>query len=165
MKTAIALFLIPLPIKTSTPAANAPRDPVRWAIVGGSAPRVVAMGQTVQVILEADIARGWHIYSLTQKPGGPVPLRIQLVGAADVGVRGAIQAPKPVRKFDQNFGIETELYRGKTRFTLPLGVPAGTLTGKREVQISARYQACSETLCLPARTEKLDLTLRIGGAA
>jgi DsbC/DsbD-like thiol-disulfide interchange protein len=165
MKTALALLLIPLLIKTSTPAANAPRNPVRWTIVGADAPRVVAPGRTVNIILEADIARGWHIYSLTQKPGGPVPLRIQLAGAADVGVRGAIKAPNPVRKFDQNFGIETELYRGKTRFTLPLGVPAGSLTGKRDLQISARYQACSETLCLPARTERLDLILRIEGAA
>jgi DsbC/DsbD-like thiol-disulfide interchange protein len=165
MKTTLALFLIPLLIKTSTPAANAPRNPVRWTIVGGNAPRVVAMGRTIHVILEADIARGWHIYSLTQKPGGPVPLRIQLGGAADVGVRGAIQAPKPVRKFDQHFGIETELYRGKARFTIPLGVPGGSLAGKRDLQVSARYQACSETLCLPARTEKLELTLRIEGAA
>jgi hypothetical protein len=165
MKTALALLLITLLAATSTPAANAPKNPVRWTIVGGSAPRMVATGKTVNVILEADIAKGWHIYSLTQKPGGPVPLRIQLIGAADVGVRGAIQAPEAVRKFDQNFGIETELYRGKPRFTLLLGVPNGSPAGKRDLQISARYQACSETLCLPARTEKLDLTLRIEGAA
>lgn len=160
MKTLLALLLIPLLAATSA----APRKPVRWTIVGGGAPRTVVSGQTVRIVLEADIDKGWHIYSLTQKPGGPVPLRFQLIGAADVGVRGGIRAPKPVTKFDKNFGIETELHSGKARFSLPLAVPAGSLTGKRDLHVAARYQACSETLCLPARTEKLALTLRIKGA-
>lgn len=123
--------------------------------------RNVVRGRAVDIILRADIAEGWYIYSLTQKPGGPFPLRIQLTGAADVGVRGVIKAPKPTTRFDPNFGIETELHRGKPQFTVPVGVPAGSLTGKREIVVAARYQACSETLCLPPRTEKVALTLRI----
>ena len=118
----IGLLLIPLLGASSA----SPLKPVRWGLVGGSALRTVASGQTVEVVLQADIAQGWYIYSLTQKAGGPVPLRIQLVGGADVGVRGAVRAPKPVTKFDPNFGIETELHRGKPRFALSLGVPRGS---------------------------------------
>lgn len=113
--------------------------------------------------LQADIAKGWHIYSLTQKPGGPIPLRIELVGAADVLIRGVIKAPQPERRFDKNFGIETELYSGSPRFTIPIGVAGRSLTGLRKFQIAARYQVCSATLCLPARTDKLDVALRIAG--
>jgi DsbC/DsbD-like thiol-disulfide interchange protein len=163
MKRLLALLAIPLLTASSAPIPAA-KNPVRWTIVGGNAARSVATGQTIQVVLEADIARGWHIYSLTQKPGGPVPLRIQLIGAADLAVRGGIQGPRPETKFDQNFGIETELYRGKPRFTIPLVVPSASRKGKRELQVAARYQACSDNLCLPARTEKLALTLRIKGA-
>jgi DsbC/DsbD-like thiol-disulfide interchange protein len=163
MKILLPLLLL-TPLAATPPAANPPENPVRWSIVGGNVARIVGTGKTVQVLLQADIAKGWHIYSLTQKPGGPIPLRIQLVGAADVGVRGGIQGPKPITKFDQNFGIETELYRGTARFTIPLGVPGGSPTGKRELQVAARYQACSETLCLPPRTEKLTVNLRIKGA-
>ena len=140
-----------------------PLQPVKWGLVGGNSPRAVVAGQAVDVVLAADIAEGWYIYSLTQKPGGPYPLRIQLAGAADVGLRGAIKAPKPITKFDRNFGIETQLHRGKPRFVVPVGVPAGALAGKRELLVTARYQACSETLCLPPRTEKVALTLRIKG--
>jgi len=165
MKTLLALLLIPLFPAGCAPADDIPpKNPVRWTIVGDSAARLVASGKAVHVVLEADIAKGWHIYSLTQKPGGPIPLRIQLTGASDVSVRGAIEGPKPVKKFDQNFKLETELYRGKPRFTVPVGVPAGSVTGKRELQVSARYQACSDTLCLPPRTEKLAVTLNIKGA-
>jgi thiol:disulfide interchange protein DsbD len=164
MKTLLALLTTPLLTTACEPAEIPPENPVRWTSVGGNAARVVTSGETVQVILEGDIAKGWHIYSLTQKPGGPFPLRIQLVDAADVGVRGGIQGPEPVTKFDKNFGIETELYRGKPRFTIPLGVPVGSLTGKRELHVSARYQACSDALCHPPRTEKLAVTLDIKGA-
>jgi len=137
--------------------------PVRWTVIGGSAPRDVISGRTIRITVEAVIAKGWHIYSLTQKPGGPIPLRLELVGPSDVLVRGVIDAPKPDRTFDKNFGIETELYSGSPRFTIPVGVPGHSRTGIRKFQIGARYQVCSDKVCLPPRTDKLDAALRIAG--
>jgi Disulphide bond corrector protein DsbC. len=137
--------------------------PVRWSVVGGSSPHDVVSGRTVPITVQVDIAKGWHIYSLTQKPGGPIPLRLELVGAADVVVRGVINAPKPERTFDKNFGIETELYSGNVRFTIPVGVPGHSLAGIRRFQIAARYQVCSDKVCLPSRTDKLDAAIRIAG--
>lgn len=160
MKKLLPLLVIPLVAAT----CRAPEKPVRWTLVGNDT-RSVAAGENVDIALEAEIADGWHIYSLTQKPGGPIPLSIQLVGAADVEVRGAIKAPKPVTKFDKAFGFETELHSGKARFNVPVGVPAGSLTGKRELEVAARYQACSDTICLSPRTEKLGVTLRITAAS
>ncbi len=162
------VFLLPLTAASHTPASSPATAeaavsvrPVKWSVVGGSSPREVVSGRTVPITLQADIARGWHIYSLTQKAGGPIPTRLELVGAADILVRGVINAPKPDRVFDKNFGIETELYSGNPRFTIPVGVPGRSLTGLRKFQVAARYQVCSETLCLPPRTDKLDVALRI----
>ena len=135
--------------------------PVRWSVVGGSSPLEVTSGRTVPITIQADIAKGWHIYSLNQKPGGPIPLSIQLADAGDVVVRGVIRAPKPERAFDKNFGIETELYSGTPRFTIPIGVPGRSQTGTRRIQVAARYQVCSATLCLPPRTDRLGVTLRV----
>jgi DsbC/DsbD-like thiol-disulfide interchange protein len=135
--------------------------PVRWSVIGGGGARNLALGRSVPITLQADIAKGWHIYSLTQKAGGPIPLRIELIGAADVLVRGVIKAPKPERQFDKNFGIETELYSGSPRFTIPVGVPGNSPVGIRKFQIGARYQVCSDRVCLPPRTDKLDVALRI----
>ena len=164
------VLLLPLTAASATsasapsgPAGELSVRPVRWTVVGGSSPREVVSGRTVPLTLQADIAKGWHIYSLTQKPGGPIPLRIELLGAADVLIRGVIKAPQPERTFDKNFGIETELYSGSPRFTIPVGVPGRSLTGLRKFHVAVRYQVCSETLCLPARTDKLDVALRITG--
>lgn len=142
-------------------ADNLSLRPVRWAVVGGSSPRDVVSGRTVSITVQAEIAKGWHIYSLTQKPGGPIPLRLELVGAADVVVRGVIDAPKPERIFDKNFALETELYSGRPRFTIPVGVPGRSVPGVRKFQIGARYQVCSDKVCLPPRVDKLDAAIRI----
>jgi hypothetical protein len=137
--------------------------PVKWTVVGGNQTRQVMPGRALPIVVQAEIASGWHIYSLSQKAGGPIPLRLDLVGAADVIIRGLIEAPKPERTFDKNFGIETELYSGTPRFTIPVGVATRSLAGVRKLQVAARYQVCSDKLCLPPRTDKLDLTLRIVG--
>jgi len=83
------------------------------------------------------------------------------VGAADVVVRGVVDAPKPERTFDKNFGIETELYSGTPRFIIPVGAPGKSLTGLRRFQVAARYQVCSDKVCLPPRTDKMDVAIRI----
>jgi thiol:disulfide interchange protein DsbD len=164
------LLLLPLTAATSTVASRSSDvaaalslRPVKWSLIGGSSPREIVSGRTVPLTLQANIAKGWHIYSPTQKPGGPIPLRLELIGAVDVVVRGVIKAPTPERVFDKNFGIETELYSGTPRFTITVGVPGRSLTGLRRFQVAARYQVCSETLCLPPRTDKLDVALRITG--
>lgn len=165
-------YIFLLPLAGASHAADSPRavadvaaslKPVKWSVLGGSAPRELVSGRTVPLTLQANIAKGWHIYSLTQKPGGPIPLRIELVGAADVLIRGIIRAPQPERAFDKNFGIETELYSGSPSFTIPIGVPGRSRTGVRKFQVAARYQVCSETLCLPPRTDKMNVSLRIAG--
>jgi thiol:disulfide interchange protein DsbD len=150
------LFVPPL-LAASTTSLK----PVKWSLVGAKAPRAVAAGRAVPITVQADIAKGWHIYSLTQKPGGPIPLRIELSGATDVVVRGVIKAPKPERYFDKNFGMTTELYSGSPRFTIPVAVPGRTPSGARQLHVTARYQVCSDRLCLPPRTDTVRVALRI----
>ncbi|MFL5463577.1 MAG: protein-disulfide reductase DsbD N-terminal domain-containing protein [Gemmatimonadaceae bacterium] len=156
-------YLLPLSLLAGSvaPSHVLSLRPVTWTVVGGNTPRNVIAGRAVPITLQADIAKGWHIYSLSQKSGGPIPLRFGLLGAADVLLRGVITGPKPERVFDKNFGIETELYSGRARFTVPVAVPGNSPTGLRRFQIGARYQVCSDKLCLPPRTDKVDVAIRI----
>jgi DsbC/DsbD-like thiol-disulfide interchange protein len=167
MNKLAGLLLLPLVVHRD---AGYPRNdgnlslrPVRWTLVGDSSPRDVVSGRTVPITVQADIAKGWHIYSLTQKPGGPIPLRLNVVGDGDVVMRGVVDAPKPERFFDKNFGIETELYSGRPRFTLPVGVAGRSATGVRKFKIGARYQVCSDKVCLPPRVDSVDVAIRIAG--
>lgn len=150
-----------VPMRTVEGRRTMSLRPVRWSVVGDGSPLEVASGRTVPITIQADIAKGWHIYSLSQKPGGPIPLTIDLFDAGDVVMRGVIRAPRPERTFDKNFGIQTELYSGRPRFTIPVGVPGRSRAGARRIQVAARYQVCSETLCLPPRTDRMGVTLRV----
>jgi DsbC/DsbD-like thiol-disulfide interchange protein len=163
----LAFFLLIPLLASADPSAHRTLSirPVRWSVVPRSTPLQVTPGRTVPLTVQADIAKGWHIYSLTQKAGGPIPLSIKLVDAGDVIVRGVIKAPQPERAFDKNFGMETELYSGNTRFTIPVGVPGRSVAGFRKFHIGVRYQVCSDTLCLPSRTEKLAVVLLVANRA
>ncbi|HEX2692414.1 MAG TPA: protein-disulfide reductase DsbD N-terminal domain-containing protein [Gemmatimonadaceae bacterium] len=136
--------------------------PVRWVMVDGAKAHHLSPGRSTPLTLEAQIAQGWHIYSLSQKPGGPIPLSIRLIASDDAVVRGLIKAPQPESQFDKNFGIETQLYSGTPRFTIEVAVPSRAHSGIRNIQFGARYQVCSETLCLPPRTDTLRAVLKVG---
>src|SRR4051812_15926628 len=62
----LAYLLAPSLIAASTALSL---KPVKWSLVGAKVPREVAAGRAVPITVQADIAKGWHIYSLTQKPG------------------------------------------------------------------------------------------------
>ena len=76
-----------------------------------------------------------------------------------------LSASAGTQAFDKNFGIETELYSGSPRFSVPVGVVGRSLTGIRKFQIGARYQVCSDRVCLPPRLDKLDVSIRISARA
>lgn len=154
----LALLIAPMLFGLSTAFSL---KPVRWSLVGADSPREVAAGRTLPVTVQAEIAKGWHIYSLTQPAGGPIPLRIAVQGAPDVAVRGLIKAPKPDKYFDKNFGMTTELYSGKPRFTIPVGFTGRAGKGVRHVEVTARYQVCSDKLCLPPRTDTVRVAITV----
>jgi thiol:disulfide interchange protein DsbD len=154
------LILLFLPVMLAADNSVSLR-PVKWTLVGNVTPRRVVAGRAVPITLQADIAKGWHIYSLTQPAGGPIPLRIAVEGAPDVALRGVIKAPKPDRYFDKNFGMTTELYSGSPRFIVAVGVPGRATAGVRALHLTARYQVCSDKLCLPPRTDSVHVSLRI----
>lgn len=137
-----------------------PQDPVRWAasIVG---PDRVAPGSVVRVKLEARSGRGWYFYSATQPVGGPIPARIQLVDSAIFRQAGPLVSPEPSRAFDSVFGIHLEKYPGRVSFILPVLVPSRLPAGRRDIRISALYQACNDSICLSPRSTVLTVPVEI----
>ena len=138
-------------------SAVQPGDKVKWTVS-----RVLpARGDTQFVQIGAQIDAGWHVYSLTQQPDGPFPLRVTGAPAADGRARwavaGPISGPEPERLPTSPFGIPVEWYSGAPQFSVPLVAGAGT--GGRTVVLRVRYQACSDTLCLPPKT--IELSTRI----
>src|SRR5713226_8416553 len=91
-----------------TPLPAQKLDPVQWTLSSdaGKAPS----GSTVPLHLTAKLDEGWHLYSLTTPKGGPIPTTAGLADNPAVESLKLFQ-PKPVRKLDPNFNLDTETFQ------------------------------------------------------
>ena len=135
-------------------------NPVKWTV---SSPRgELRPAAAVTVPLTAIVDKGWYIYSLTQKPGGPTPMSVTVGPTPQFQLRGDVTGPKPIVIFDKEFGIDTERYEGAPQFTVPVTVgPATTRAQSAAMEIKVRFQACNANFCLPARTVSLSTPVQV----
>jgi thiol:disulfide interchange protein len=121
--------------------------PVKWSVaVEPSSPR---LGESGQVVVTAKIDNGWYIYSPTTK-NGPIPAEIKLLPTPALTASKLVQ-PTPKTKFDEGFQANVEVYEKTVKFAIPFKV-AATKTGDYKANISVRFQACNDRLCLPPKT-------------
>jgi thiol:disulfide interchange protein DsbD len=127
-------------------AVRSQEHPVTWKL---SPPAQLRGGLVAK--LDATIEDGWHLYSMTQPAGGPVPTSIAVVGNG-FALSGKPRAPEPDHIPDRNFNIISEVYSDSVHFTLPLSRAAARHDSLR---IAVRYQACTNRVCMPPRTDTL----------
>jgi DsbC/DsbD-like thiol-disulfide interchange protein len=144
-------------------SAGAQERPVVWTVAPGSA--AVAPGATTTIQLTAQIDAGWHVYSISQGPGGPIPTRIALAPGQPFELVGTVRGPSPVTRFDANFGINVETYDDQATFGLLVRVGADARPGTDTVTVKARFQTCNASLCLPPRTETIMVPVTVARAA
>jgi thiol:disulfide interchange protein len=127
--------------------AGAKEDPVQWTLAPVSGYGQIAPGSKVYLELKAAIEPGWHLYSPTTPPGGPIVTKIGL-GANPAVIAYNVYRPQPVRKLDPNFGVDTETYTGTVTFLMET-TSSSSAAGSSSLEATARYQVCSDTKCLP----------------
>jgi len=156
MKKTLCALLVLL---ASAIVANCQENPVVWSAtcpVG-----VVHPGQKFTAKVSARIAPGWHIYSITQAPGGPTPTEITLAARQPFTLSGFVIGPLPHSSYDENFQLETDTYERTAAFKVPIAVAAKAPSGASAVAIDVRFQACNDRNCLPAKTIHLSAAVRI----
>ena len=136
-------------------------NPVAWSFSAPEAQTVVRAGALFRVKVEADIAEGWHVHGLKTPAGGAVATSLTMTPGAQFEARGAVEAPDGQKGRDAAFGVELESYENMVEFTLPVAVAKDARPGPATLTVVARYQACREKECLPARTARLELKLEV----
>ncbi len=136
-------------------------DPVKWKLEWET-PEARAGGYAIGK-LTAAIEEPWHLYSPTTPKGGPIVTKIGLAENAAVD-RVEVYRPKPERKADPNFGIDTETYDKQAVFYLKVFVKADA-AGPLELTAQSRYQACTDKQCLPPVRRNAAATLAIKAGA
>lgn len=134
-------------------------SPVEWSFSAPEPKTAIRAGALFRAKVEADIAEGWHLYSLKPVAGGPIPTTLKVDETSIVRRHGAIEAPPALRRHDAAFGVEVESYENMVEFTIPLEVAKEAPPGPAIVVVEARFQACDGKQCLPPRTVRLELPL------
>lgn len=147
--------------------AAAQRSPISFSIQSKAPSKALQPGDKFTVQVLARISDGWHLYSTTQPPGGPMATRIVVPPNKVFKLAGQIKAPSPLTELDPNFQIETHFYEESAVFSVPVAVVASESisTAKEKLQVNVSFQTCNDRYCLPPQTVKLFATVEVAAAA
>jgi thiol:disulfide interchange protein DsbD len=142
--------------------AWAAEDPVRWSLAPQQTS--VAPGGTVLARLTATLDAGWHLYSPTTPKGGPIPTTLALAQSpAIASVR--IYEPKPERRFDANFQLDTETFEKEAVFLVAVELTKNAPAGALDLTAQVRYQSCNDKMCLPPKRKTATASITVDGSA
>jgi len=112
------------------------------------------------LMLTADIANGYNIYSLTQGPGGPTPTTIQLAPSQLYNVIGSFSSlPISKAQYDAEvFKMEVEKHYKQVTWFVPIELAKGVDANSLEISGRVEMLAC-KTSCIPV---ELDFTAKLG---
>ncbi|TWT78999.1 Thiol:disulfide interchange protein DsbD precursor [Planctomycetes bacterium CA13] len=99
--------------------------------------------------VEVKVARGWHIYSVTQPSGGPLPTEISIESPKSVKLAGAFTpAEPPLKSVSPIFkGVTIEEHDGTVVWSAPIIVPEGF---REPISIGVEAQICkTDGSCVP----------------
>ncbi|HUA82738.1 MAG TPA: protein-disulfide reductase DsbD domain-containing protein [Bryobacteraceae bacterium] len=144
------------------PVFGAKLDPVQWNLNSDQAK--AAPGSSVTLKLTAQLQTGWHLYSLTTPAGGPIPTTVKLTDNPAIDSFKLYQ-PKPERKFDPNFNLDTETFENQVVFWITANLKKDAPAGSADLTAEVRYQSCNDKVCLPPKTKTASFTLAVDPSA
>jgi DsbC/DsbD-like thiol-disulfide interchange protein len=113
-------------------------------------------GDTVELVIEARTAAGWHIYAAEGPRGIGTPTSLDVTLPDGVEPAGAWRYPSSKPGFEGQDAV----YEGHLLFRRRLRITEQAKPGPLEIQCQLRYQACDPFRCRPPET----LTLSANGA-
>ena len=142
-----------------------PEEPIRWALATTPATTTTAPGATITLALTATIDDGWHLYSTSLPPGGPVPTRINVPDGQEFKAAGDLVEPTPKTAFDANFNMSLEFYEEKATFGVPVKSSVTAPLGTVPARVAVSFQTCNDKICLPPKQVVVTTQVSIRPAA
>ena len=149
---AAALLLI------ATTAYAAPKSPAQWHIK--AAPASAKAGAKITLTISGKIDPGWHLYAMEEPDGGPIATVVGLT-EGDPADLLSVDESKPILIDDPLFHLRTGFFRSAVDFTLHLRVDPSAKPGPNPLHVLIRFQSCNDQVCLPPRTDTLEIPLTI----
>ena len=143
------------------PASEGPEVVVSAKIVAASS------GKPARLQVTAEIIPNWHVYSLTQKPGGPLKSEIDLKPSKQFTLAGKFQADKqPHIKKYEFWTMPIEEHEGKVTWTAPLKISEGIDLEEVVIHGELNGQACeTDGVCIPLDQLDTKFVARLEGSS
>lgn len=109
----------------------------------------VRNGEITVLEVSAEVPGGYHLYSMTRIPDGPLQLKIAVEGDVLSPV-SEWHGPKPRVELDPNFDKAIEYYEGTVVHRRAFKV-SGAAPGPLRIPIRIKGQICNEERCILAR--------------
>ncbi len=128
--------------------------------VSGSVPNgSLARGKSVRVTVTLDIPAGLHVNSNRPKGENLIATVVTPTGG---GLRfGSVRYPAG---HDKTFGFSKNalnVYEGRVTFSFPVTVPSNFKGDSASFRVAIRFQACTDEVCYPPKTKRINLSARI----
>jgi thiol:disulfide interchange protein len=149
MRSRVAFPIVLLTLLLGAAAASA--QTVTGEIEGGTLKR----GKRAKAVVTLDIPSELHVNSNKPKDAYLIPTTIT---AAARGLR--LSRVKFPDAHDRKFAFSEKalnVFEGRVQFTFDVTVPKGYRGKKVIVDVSVRYQACTEEVCYPPKTKQIQL--------
>ena len=122
-------------------------------------------GEHARILIKGRVVEGWHIYSLVpaEDEFAPLPTNVMMESEQHLELIGPPYETNPVMAFDPVIGMELSYHENSFYFFQNLRLAESASAGQTfSSNLSIRYQACSDKICLPPKTEKLTLSFTSG---
>lgn len=118
--------------------------------------------QPARLFITAKIKSGWHIYSITQPPGGPIRTEIKLAPSDQYKLTGEFQShPKPTSAKEAVFdNLNVETHDESVTWHAPIALSPGIDPASLEIKGEVNYQGCQADSCRPPQS--IPFTAKLG---
>lgn len=98
-----------------------------------------------KLVFTAEVDRGWHLYSQSMEPGGPMPTSFEFEKGDGFRLLGNVmEAGNAKHVYDSTFMMNVVWYEGRVVFTQRVKTKS-----KVEVAGEIKYSVCSDDKCIP----------------
>jgi hypothetical protein len=109
-----------------------------------------------EIIISANIQKGWHIYSQDTTSAGPIPTSLIFDGSKNYQLIGKAIETGAHEIFDKAFGAKISSFSDKAELKQKIKIiskPGFAIPFKIE------YMSCNDMMCLPPKT--IDLSVKV----
>ncbi|MDI9339331.1 MAG: protein-disulfide reductase DsbD family protein [Sediminibacterium sp.] len=152
MKSRFLLFYVCLLFSWTTKAQMQTNNPVRWHAV-----YVPVSGVEGEVQITAEIEKNWHTYSQRPTDAGPIPTSFAYTPDKSYSLEGKTIESDAHEEYVKAFEAKILVFTDKAVFKQKI-----KRTNNQPFKLSAKveYMACNDVMCLPPKTEILEIQVK-----